>query len=95
MWRSLIMLSGDKAHQYPQIHKEVGVLLAELFSFFSLRFSLMVSLAFFLISRPPLSLFPLSPISTPFELEKAKSVVLFLSMIHNAEYLPKSITALS
>ncbi|MEE9220760.1 MAG: hypothetical protein V3U34_04440, partial [candidate division NC10 bacterium] len=39
-----------------------------------------------------LSFFPLSPISTPFELEMAKSAVLFLSVIHHAEYLLKSIT---
>ena len=56
------MLSMEADYENPLIHKEVGVVLVELFSFFCLRFSLMVSLAFFLVSRPPLSLFPLSPI---------------------------------
>ena len=36
--------------------------LEESFSFFSFRFSFIVSFAFFLASRLPLSLFPLSPI---------------------------------
>jgi len=40
------MLSREEAPENPQIHKEVGVVLAELFFFFSLRFSLMVSLVF-------------------------------------------------
>ena len=46
-------------------HKHADYVLAELFSFFCLRFSLIVSFAFFLVSLLPLSLFPLSPIFTP------------------------------
>lgn len=63
-----------------------------LFSFFFFLFSLSVSLAFFWSSLLALSFFPFSPISTPFELEMAKSAVLFLSVIHHAKYLLKSIT---
>jgi len=61
------------------------------FSFFLFLFSFMVSVGFFLFSLLPLSFFPLSPMSASLELEMPHSNVLFLSVIHHAWYLLKSI----